>query len=333
MQQTDAELVQIAKPYGKVFIIIDPVVKIEIPRLYAEKEVHYFPIISPESKKNLDTCTLIWKELTRLNFERKDLVVNIGGGAILDIGGFVASTYKRGIDFVNVPTTLLAMADASIGGKTGINFEGIKNMIGTFQWSIATIRDYKFLETLSEEEMRNGMAEIIKHAIIADIRLFEDIVQTLNIIIEEKWFSSYWIGWSFIIKMGIVNSDPHEEGRRKLLNFGHTIGHALEAHYKIPHGRAVAAGMIMESLISLSKGILQREGFDFIKELIHKIGIGKERINETDIPALINLMKADKKNENSLFKFVLPERIGSARYDVDVNEEEIAFALNYYIRT
>jgi 3-dehydroquinate synthase len=323
MQQTDAELVQIAKPYGKVFIIIDPVVKIEIPLLYAEKEVHYFPIISPESKKNLDTCSLIWKELTRLNFERKDLIVNIGGGAILDIGGFAASTYKRGIDFVNVPTTLLAMADASIGGKTGINFDGIKNMIGTFQWSIATIRDYKFLETLSEEEMRNGMAEIVKHALIADRNLCHEI--------ENNKFKISWIGWSFKIKMGIVDSDPHEEGRRKLLNFGHTIGHALEAHYKVPHGRAVAAGMIMESHISLSKGMLKKEEFDFIKELIHKIGIGKERISEADIPALITLMKADKKNENGLFKFVLPERIGNARYDVDVNEEEIAFALNYYI--
>jgi homoserine kinase len=249
MQQTDAELVRIAKKYGKVFIIIDPVVKIEIPLLYAEKEVHYFPIISPESKKNLDTCSLIWKELTRLNFERKDLVVNIGGGAILDIGGFAASTYKRGIDFVNVPTTLLAMADASIGGKTGINFEGIKNMIGTFQWSIATIRDYKFLETLSAEEMSNGMAEIVKHALIADRNLCHEI--------ENNKFKISWIGWSFKIKMGIVDSDPHEKGRRKLLNFGHTIGHALEAHYKIPHGRGMgSSGAAVVSGIMAAKGLL-----------------------------------------------------------------------------
>jgi 3-dehydroquinate synthase len=323
MQQTDAELVQIAKKYGKVFIIIDPVVKIEIPLLYAEKEVHYFPIISPESKKNLDTCSLIWKELTRLNFERKDLVVNIGGGAILDIGGFAASTYKRGIDFVNVPTTLLAMADASIGGKTGINFDGIKNMIGTFKESIATIISYDFLATLNDEEVSNGMAEIVKHGIIADKWLCDDIMN--------KKENINWVQKSFGIKTRIVNSDPFEKGERKLLNFGHTIGHALEAHYKIPHGRAVAAGMIMESHISLTKGMLKREEFDFIKELIHKIGIGKEKIAEADIPALITIMKADKKNENGLFKFVLPERIGSARYDVDVNEEEIAFALNYYI--
>ena len=293
-------------------------------------------IKSGEENKNLETCVKIWNKLTVSGLDRKSLIINLGGGVIGDMGGFCASTFLRGLDFIQIPTTLLSQVDASVGGKLGIDFNGFKNHIGVFKEPIAVIIDPTFLLTLDVKEIRSGFAEIIKHCLIADKVQWDKI--------KTKDFSE--LDWeelarhSVEIKKNITTEDPIEKGLRKILNFGHTIGHAVESRYlamsqiepeyfkKILHGEAIAIGMICESWLSYKKGFIKKAELDEISAYILKI-YGKEDISE-QIEYIYPLTVHDKKNENHEVLYSLLQNIGSANYNQIINYELAEQSLHYY---
>jgi 3-dehydroquinate synthase len=288
-------------------------------------------IRSGEVHKNLDTCQLIWRELTDAYFDRQGLLINLGGGVIGDMGGFCAATYKRGIPFINIPTTLLAQVDASIGGKLGIDFSGFKNHIGVFHRPDRVMIDSVFLKTLPEKELRSGFAEVIKHSLIADAAYWPEIFS--HTFLSQDWSSH--IRHSIRVKSRIVMEDPTEKGLRKILNFGHTIGHALESYFlpdpekHLLHGEAIAAGMIMECYLSCSiLGMPENEVQEvqnFILSVFGKVGIAGQ-----DLEPIIGLTMQDKKNEKGIINFSLLKRIGEATYNVSVSRSEIKDALIRY---
>jgi 3-dehydroquinate synthase len=291
---------------------------------------HIYEIASGEENKTLQTVVKIWDFLSQLTCRRDALLINLGGGVITDMGGFVAATYKRGIDFINVPTTLLAMVDAAVGGKTGIDYLGYKNQIGAFYHPTATFIDADFLKTLPKEQLFSGFAEVLKHGLIADSIYWNDCTQV-------NFDSLNWneiINKSISIKEQIVQSDPFEKGDRKKLNFGHTIGHAIESyflsiHTPILHGYAVAVGMICESFISFKKGLLSQEELNTIADYL-KNRYNKIIFDNTTYIGIIEFMKQDKKNTNSSLNVTLICGIGNANINYSVNENEIIEALNYY---
>lgn len=292
--------------------------------------VYTFEMASGEENKTLQTVAKIWDFLSQLNCRRDTLLINLGGGVITDMGGFVAATYKRGIDFINVPTTLLAMVDAAVGGKTGIDYLGFKNQIGSFYEPIATFIDADFLKTLPKEQLLSGFAEVLKHGLIADSNYWNDCTQV-------NFDSLNWneiIKKSISIKEQIVLSDPLEKGDRKKLNFGHTIGHAVESYFlskntPILHGYAVAAGMLCESYIALKKGVLSKEAFDLIELNLLKI-YEKLSFNIDAFAEMIEYMKQDKKNNDASINLTLLMGIGNAFINQSANENEIRDAFNFY---
>ena len=283
-----------------------------------------------EDSKSLATCDYIWSEMSKFNLDRSSLLINIGGGIICDIGGFCASTYKRGIDFINIPTTLLAMVDASFGGKTGFNFYGLKNQIGTFAEPLTTVIHPGFLHTLDLRQIKSGFAEVLKHAIIADAGIFE-------ILAEANLEAMDWdgiISSSISIKNSIVEKDPFEEGFRKSLNFGHTIGHALEltlpeVGVEVLHGEAVAAGILAESFISSQKLDLAQPEMARIKAAIMN-HFGILELNSDLIPQIISRIKGDKKNKAGKTLMTLIPKIGSVEVNLEVSDSEIEAGLTYY---
>ena len=292
--------------------------------------VHTFEMASGEDNKTLQTVVKIWDFLSHLKCRRDTLIINLGGGVITDMGGFVAATYKRGIDFINVPTTLLAMVDAAIGGKTGIDYLEFKNQIGAFYHPTATFIDADFLNTLPKEQLLSGFAEVLKHGLIADSNYWKACTQV-------NFDSLNWneiINKSIFIKEQIVQSDPFEKGDRKKLNFGHTIGHGIESYFlstntPILHGYAVAVGMICESFISFKKGLLSQEELNAIVDYL-KNRYNKITFDNTSFIEMIEFMKQDKKNTNSPLNVTLICGIGNANINYSVNENEIIEALNYY---
>lgn len=319
--------------YSKVAVLVDnntkqhcyPLVQSVIP------EHILIEIISGEEQKNLNTCQQIWNELTFNAFDRKSLFINIGGGVIGDMGGFCAATYKRGIDFINIPTTLLAQVDASIGGKLGIDFHNFKNHIGIFQNPKSVFLDAVFFDTLPTSELRSGYAEIIKHCLIADGKKFNEIesISYENL----AWFEL--TNHSVAIKNKVVNEDPTEKGLRKILNFGHTIGHAIESFYldysnkKLLHGEAIAIGMICESYLSNKKRTLSKIELERIVEYILKIYNSKS-INADDIEGIIKLTRQDKKNEGDKIKCSLLNRIGDCAYNIEIDHQDIKTSIEYF---
>ncbi len=289
-----------------------------------------YEIRSGEAYKNLTTCTQIWDWLTQKSFDRKALLLNLGGGVIGDMGGFCAATYKRGIRFVNLPTTLLAQVDASVGGKLGIDFEGYKNHIGVFQEPLQVIIDPKFLKTLPERELRSGFAEVIKHSLIADADYWQKLeAQPFE---QQNWPAH--IRHSVDIKSGVVAQDFKESGLRKILNFGHTIGHAIESFYLDStqpwlHGEAIAAGMICESYLSAQYTHLTAEDIRRIEAFIFQT-FGKLDLQEDTLEAIADMALQDKKNENNSIRCTLLERIGQAVYDIPVTVADIQQALYSY---
>jgi 3-dehydroquinate synthase len=288
---------------------------------------------SGEGYKNLSTCLSIWQQLSDLGCDRKTLLINLGGGVLCDMGGFVAVTYLRGIDFVHIPTTLLSMSDACIGGKLGVNFNGIKNQIGMFHNPKAVFINVDFLKTLSEKHYLSGYAEIIKHALIASVQLFSKLIQSG----EYKENIEKLVTRSIKIKSSIVCFDPLEKGRRKALNFGHSIGHALESFFIINnhrkpvyHGEAVAAGMIAESWISWKRNFISIEELEMISSLILRF-FPKLNISKEDIPKIAANVKMDKKNEYNQKLFILLNGIGQCRINEIVTDEEIMLSLEYYL--
>lgn len=288
-------------------------------------------ITSGEINKNIDTCQIIWEALTNEGFDRKSLLVNLGGGVIGDMGGFCAATYKRGIDFINIPTTLLAAVDANVGGKLGIDFQGFKNHIGLFKDPNAVLIDPVFLKTLSQKELRSGFAEVIKHGLIADKDYFERVAKAG--LVQSNWLAV--IAHSVEIKNEVVKQDPKEGGLRKVLNFGHTIGHAIESYYldsenHLLHGEAIAIGMICEAHVSKKLLSLEEVHLKEICDTILKI-YPDLNIRKKDFTAIIKLMYQDKKNVGNFLNHSLLYEIGRAGYDVAVDEKDVMDALFFYL--
>lgn len=285
-----------------------------------------FEIPPGEASKSLEICESIWQALHRYKASRKSLIINIGGGVVTDIGGFCASVYKRGIPYVNIPTSLLGMVDASIGGKTGIDHQHLKNVIGSFYPPVAVWIDRSFLSTLPLRECVNGYAELIKHALIADVSLWEKI-NTHDISHLHKDLSQDLLLRAAQIKCQIVDKDPKESGVRKTLNFGHTIGHAIESlalqnNMDVLHGEAVAMGMEVEAWISHRVVGLPLESYraigHFLRSTFPYIKLDRELL-----PLAMDLMYHDKKNINQKVSFSLLPEIGNAHYDVWIEDEDI----------
>ncbi|HEY5823028.1 MAG TPA: 3-dehydroquinate synthase [Cyclobacteriaceae bacterium] len=300
------------------------------PALKSALPPHNLVQIQPgEAAKNLETCVTIWQQLTDRQLDRHSLVLVLGGGVLGDMGGFCAATYKRGIDCVLMPTTLLAQVDASIGGKLGIDFNHFKNHIGVFQTPVTTLISPAFLKTLPERELRSGFAEIIKHCLISDTQMW-DTIRTKSLA-EQDWNKLILHSVSF--KSRVITEDPKEKGLRKILNFGHSIGHAVESHFlnsdhRLFHGEAIAIGMITELFIALKKGLIQKPELDQISEYVLKI-FGKVNLAAEDRAILDNIYQ-DKKNKGNRILMALTKGIGQAVWDVEVNETEIIESLAYY---
>lgn len=295
----------------------------------ADAEIILLPI--GEENKVLEVCFQVWESLSEFNVSRKDLIINLGGGVVTDMGGFIASIYKRGIDFINIPTTLLGLVDASVGGKTGIDLGSFKNQLGVFSNPIAIFSDISFFQSLNEEEMKNGFAEMIKHGLISDENHWENLKKSSWNNLNEELI----IG-SVSIKNQIVLADPFEKNVRKSLNFGHTFGHAFEGYFlhsnkQIKHGHAVAMGILCESYLSLKKSSLSKEEFNQICELILNI-YSKIQIKENDFESLYRLMLQDKKNDNDLIHCVLLGRIGLVELDVILPQQDVFECLKWYVQ-
>lgn len=285
-------------------------------------------IKSGEEEKTLSTCEQIWKGLTDLGCDRKALLINLGGGVIGDMGGFCAATYKRGIRFLNVPTTLLAQVDASVGGKLGIDFHGLKNHIGVFQEPERVIISSGFLPTLPARELRSGFAEVLKHALIADAAYWSRL--TSRPFEEQPWQEH--ISHSVQVKSQVVAADPREQGLRKILNFGHTIGHALETALlhtgdRLLHGEAIAVGMMAEAYLSVKKTGLGQAAYESIRDYLVSV-YQPAPIHANTVAEAGRLILQDKKNEKATIKGSLLRAIGKADFDVTISQEEVfeAFA-------
>ncbi|RXR17275.1 3-dehydroquinate synthase [Flavobacterium amnicola] len=324
--------------FSKIFIIVDEntnefcLPKL-LPLLETESEIEIIELEAGEENKTIETCIGVWEALIELGADRKSIILNLGGGVVTDMGGFIAATFKRGIPFINIPTTLLAMVDASVGGKNGIDLGGLKNQIGTITNPEMIVIDVEYLETLSQRELKSGLAEMLKHGLIADKKhwnLLKDFAQfdfsTFEKIIEE----------SVNIKNNIVSQDPTENGIRKALNFGHTLGHAIETYLlenptkeKILHGEAIACGMILESFISVEKGLLSPTEYSEIKNALNSIF---ERIlfTENDINSVLKLLIHDKKNEYGQIQFALLNGIGGCNINQTTDNETIINAFKDY---
>lgn len=284
-----------------------------------------------EDLKTIETATQLWEILSEFQADRKSLLINLGGGVITDLGGFIASTYKRGIKFINIPTTLLGMCDASIGGKTGIDHAFLKNIIGTFAEPEQIFAYPPFLKTLPFEELRSGFAEMLKHGLIADEKHWNDLI-SIEDLTPEHIFP--FIETSMKIKEKVVLADFKEQNIRKTLNFGHTIGHALESLFlkvekPIPHGEAVALGMICETHLSFLENYISAETSATIIEQIRKF-YPYISISEFSGEEILSLMKNDKKNSDGKISFSLINSIGECKFDCSVSEENISYALHYY---
>ena len=296
------------------------------------KDAEIILIPEGEDSKVLDLCAQIWDTWTDYQIERKDVVINLGGGVVSDVGGFVASIYKRGIDFVNVPTSLLAMVDASVGGKTGVDLGKYKNQLGVFADPQAVYIDMAFLQTLPIGEVYNGFAEMLKHGLIVNVKHWEELSVLKEV---EQELTTEHIYTSLSIKNGIVLEDPFEGGLRKKLNFGHTIGHALEGHFAvkdpISHGYAVALGILAESFISFKKSFITLSELNEIERVMlsnyESIDLSDE--NLTDI---YKLMLNDKKNEQQKILCVLLIGIGQSVINQEITEQEVIESLEYLNR-
>lgn len=325
------------KNYSKCFVLMDE-----------NTEEHCFPFIETslttiqlkaipltvkagESSKDLETCKIIWEELALNYADRKSVLINLGGGVVCDLGGFIASLYKRGIDFINVPSSLLAMVDAAIGGKCGIDFDHFKNQLGVFNLATLTVVYPQFLTSLPVLEWQSGMAEVYKHALIEDKAYWTKLKELDN---PDRTALTELIKQSIFIKANIVANDPKEEGVRKSLNFGHTVGHAIESYFlkvgdAIPHGFAVAAGMIIEAWLSVKKTALPSSELQEIEftldQQYDRLIFSKDIFDE-----ILYYLSQDKKNVGRKSKYTLLKAIGNCVVDVEVEEELVLSALTYY---
>lgn len=322
--------------YSIVFILVDENThELCLPQFMAEISGTYpceiIEIESGEVNKTIETCVGVWEALSELGADRKSLVINLGGGVLTDLGGFVASTFKRGIDFINVPTTLLSMVDASVGGKTGVDLGTLKNQIGVINQPVMVLVITDFLDTLEDRQVTSGFAEMLKHGLIQDKAYWANLKATTSLEeIKEQIIPSV------LIKNKVVLQDPTEQGLRKILNYGHTLGHAVESFRlenntkkSLLHGEAIAIGMILEGYLSYKLTGLPLADLEEIKTTFLSY-YEKEVFVDKEIDQIVDLMKFDKKNSHGNINFVLLNTIGKAQIDLTVPPDMVKEAFAYY---
>lgn len=323
---------------SKIFVMVDSNThEFCLPKFLANVEtevtIEIIEIEAGEIHKNIETCVGVWEALAELDADRKALIINLGGGVVTDLGGFVACTYKRGISYINVPTSLLAMVDASVGGKTGVDLGALKNQVGVINSGEMVLIDTSFLQTLPEIQMLSGLAEMLKHGLIYS-RAYWDKFK--NWTLQNFDELDALIYESVQIKYDIVTNDPFENNIRKSLNFGHTLGHAVESFYlnnpssrELLHGEAIAAGMILEGFISYKLTHFSKEDLDEVVSLITSL-YQKVHIDSNEHKTIIELLKHDKKNSYGNINFVLLDTIGSPKLDCKVENGLIVEAFKFY---
>lgn len=323
----------------KLFILVDdntlnnclPKLIDKVPLL---KSAEVIEVENGESSKSIDVCSQIWSALGELHADRQSVIFNLGGGVVTDLGGFIAGTFKRGIRFFNIPTSLLAQVDASVGSKVGVNLNGLKNEIGLFYTPQEVYIDPAFLDTLPRNHLLSGFAEMVKHALIFD-RTYWSLIKAVSFYEMQTLYEA--LNRSIEIKNEIVTSDPYESGRRKILNFGHTVGHALESYSMegdgrvLLHGEAIAAGIISEAYISSQITDLSEEELNEITSFIFSL-FPKVQLSEMAYHRIIEIMRHDKKNKNDLICMSLINSIGDSNYDFEVPPSLVIESLNYYQR-
>ncbi|MBG6129793.1 3-dehydroquinate synthase [Aquimarina sp. EL_43] len=324
--------------HSKICILVDDnthehCLSLLMSKIEKEYDIEVIEIESGEIHKNIETCSGIWNAFSELGMDRKSLMINLGGGVITDLGGFIACTYKRGINYINIPTSLLAMVDASVGGKTGVDLGNLKNMVGVISESEMVLVDTEYLATLPVNQMCSGFAEMLKHGLIQDREYWEKISDLSQLNFEDL---DQMIYDSVVIKNKIVSEDPTEQNVRKYLNYGHTLGHAIESFYlthpekpTLLHGEAIAIGMIMEAYISTELLSLTKEDLEYISSVILAT-FPKIDIDAGDYKRIMKLLIHDKKNENGNVYFVLLNTIGEAKYNCIVSDELILTSFEYY---
>lgn len=334
--QTDLAKAIAECEHDRIFVLVDETTNKLCWSLVKDylclKDAQTIIIGATDRRKNLDTLVHVWESLQQGKATRHSLLINLGGGMVTDLGGFAASTYKRGINFINIPTTLLAMVDASVGGKTGINFGGLKNEIGVFNDAEFVLLDTNWLRTLDEENIRSGYAEMLKHGLIADDTMWAELIN-FNLAQPNLHQLAFMLDKSVRIKERIVTEDPHEKGIRKALNLGHTFGHAFESwamkRQPVLHGYAVAFGLIAELYLATTRTDFpterMRQTVNFIRAYY-----GSLPITCNDYPELTELMHHDKKNHGNEINVTLLGGIGDIRIDQTITEEDIKEALDFF---
>ncbi len=320
--------------FKKLFIITDEnVSKIYLDRILnvlSSFQVKTYVLKAGEKSKKMKTVLNIYDELIEYNFNRNGVILSIGGGVVGDISGYVASTYMRGVDYIQIPTTLLAQVDSSIGGKVGVDYKGLKNIIGSFYFPIKTIIDVELLKTLNNREMISGIGEIFKYGLIEDYNFFNYVKENIeNILEKDDQVLTYVVEQSVNIKKKIVKLDELDKGVRKKLNFGHTIGHSIEGLYnfdKYNHGEAVILGMLYESFISKEIGLINSIYFNKTYEILTNL-VTPVRFSGKEINKMINIMNYDKKNINDKVAFILPVGKGKVNIFHDIEKLTIEEAL------
>ena len=324
--------------HSAVFVLVDTnthnhCLSAFLEKLETSKTIEVIEMDAGEEYKNIETCTGIWNALSELGADRKALMINLGGGVVTDLGGFVAGTFKRGIEFINVPTSLLSMVDASVGGKTGVDLGNLKNQIGVITQPEMVLIDTQYLSSLPANEMRSGLAEILKHGLIADKEYWKKATELQKLTLEDL---DELIAESVEIKTRVVIQDPTEQNIRKTLNFGHTLGHAIESYFlshpkkeTLLHGEAIAIGMIMALFISTKLSSFPEADLKQITDKLLDL-FQKVKITEKDFEKIIELLKFDKKNTHGRVNFVLLKEIGNPVIDCEVPNDLILEALEYY---
>lgn len=336
-QDPNADLAQFLRPkkYSNIVVLVDENTRRDCFPVIAEalSAAKVIEVKSGEEQKNLATCSLIWEKMTTMALDRHAVLIVLGGGVLGDMGGFCAATYKRGIDFILIPTTLLSQVDASIGGKLGVDFNNYKNHIGVFQQPALTLLHSGFLKTLPLAELRSGFAEVIKHCLISDAAMWNEI--SSRPLHEQRW--DLLTKHSVAFKARVTTEDPKEKGLRKILNAGHTIGHAVESYllskgHRILHGEAIAIGLIAECFIANQRKYLTEKELQTINVFIIQV-FGKVDLTESQIQEAAAFALQDKKNKGNKILCVLLDGIGKARWDEEISINEIKSALEYYQST
>ena len=337
------EILNLGFENRKIAIITDT----NVEKLYAKeveeklsegfKLVETYAIPAGEANKNLDEIKKIYEFLIERHFDRHDLLLALGGGVVGDMTGFAAATYLRGIDFIQIPTTLLAQTDSSVGGKTGVDLDGVKNMVGAFYMPRLVYMNVSTLKTLDGRQYSSGFAEVMKHGLIKDAAFYEWLIENMYEITDRDTdVLLEMVQRSCDIKRAVVEKDPTEKGDRALLNFGHTLGHAIEKHkdFTMFHGECVALGAVAAAYISWKRGLLSMDEYYEVRDMFVPFGLPIS-IEDVDKEAVLDLTRSDKKSDSDKIKFILLKKIGKAVIDDTVTREEMSAALDeiIYIET